>query len=378
MARDGERGRGDWKARRGSRNSGPYAEASGDTGPVDIAAVRRDDALIDAIASDGPVRTDTAEEYQLATLLASWRAELITPPMTNEPDLDAIVAAVNQEIGARQVRLNSNAGGRLRLLRPIAGTAAALALVFGGLSAFSYNAEPGDPLWRVKEVVFSQQAQTTVVQRADDDMTAVESILSEGSSASPAQVEQAKEKLVRARVNATQVNDPAKQDELASRFNELLTRLQKMAPEVVNAIAPITSTKPADPRPTSVTVTVPVPMTGKPGNETVAPNPGTKPGTTNPGTTPGANPGTTDPAEPTTGPTTAQPPTTVDKPTSVPNHPPTVAPTTVAPTTVVEPTVDTGFAPTQPASQAPGPATLVNPNTLLVPPGVTGPGTTGN
>ncbi|WP_268808480.1 anti-sigma-D factor RsdA, partial [Nocardia brasiliensis] len=60
MARDGGRGRGDWKARLGSRNSGPYADASGDTGPVDIAAVRRDDVLIDAIASDGQVRTDSA------------------------------------------------------------------------------------------------------------------------------------------------------------------------------------------------------------------------------------------------------------------------------------------------------------------------------
>src|SRR3977135_4132847 len=102
MARDGERGRGDWKARLGSRNSSPYGDGcgGGDTGPVDIAAVRRDDALIDAIASNGPVRTDSAEEYQLATLLADWRAELISPPLPGEPNLDEIVAAVNQEIGA--------------------------------------------------------------------------------------------------------------------------------------------------------------------------------------------------------------------------------------------------------------------------------------
>ncbi|MGY2062668.1 anti-sigma-D factor RsdA, partial [Nocardia gipuzkoensis] len=93
MARDGERGRGDWKARLGSQNSDPYAEASGDSGPVDIAAVRRDDALIDAIAGDGPVATDSAEEYQLATLLANWRAEIVEVPMPAGPELDTIVAA---------------------------------------------------------------------------------------------------------------------------------------------------------------------------------------------------------------------------------------------------------------------------------------------
>jgi hypothetical protein len=66
------------------------------------------------------------------------------------------------EADAREAR--SAARGKLRLLRPIAGAAAAIAVVMGGATIFSYNAEPGDPLWSVKSVVFSQQADSTVAQ----------------------------------------------------------------------------------------------------------------------------------------------------------------------------------------------------------------------
>ncbi|MGV9663518.1 anti-sigma-D factor RsdA [Nocardia niigatensis] len=244
MARDGERGRGDWKARPGSQNSGPYAEASGDTGPVDIAAVRRDDALIDAISGDGPVQTGTSEEYQLAALLADWRAEIMAEPLPAGPDLDVIVAAVNQEIGARQARIGASNRGRLRLVRPILGAAAAMALVIGGLTAFSYNASPGDPLWRVKEVVFSEQAQSTVVSRADNDLEQAQQLIAQGKA------EEAKPLMERAADNASQVNDSGKKDSLTDRWQQLYAVLQQKAPEVANSLASIA--------PASTTTKVPV------------------------------------------------------------------------------------------------------------------------
>ncbi|MFE3058525.1 anti-sigma-D factor RsdA [Nocardia sp. NPDC059239] len=261
MARDGERGRGDWKARPGSQNSGPYAEASGDTGPVDIAAVRRDDALIDAISGDGPVQTGTSEEYQLAALLADWRAEIMAEPLPAGPDLDAIVAAVNQEIGARQARIGASNRGRLRLVRPILGAAAAMALVIGGLTAFSYNASPGDPLWRVKEVVFSEQAQSTVVSRADSDLVQAQQLIAQGKA------DEAKPLMERAADNASQVNDSGKKDNLTDRWQQLYAVLQQKAPEVASSLAAIA--------PTSSTTKVPV-VTTTP-NQPVPPvNPPTK------------------------------------------------------------------------------------------------------
>ncbi|MET9027725.1 anti-sigma-D factor RsdA [Nocardia sp. NPDC004168] len=385
MARDGERGRGDWKARLGSRNSGPYAEASGDTGPVDIAAVRRDDALIDAIASDGPVHTDSAEEYQLATLLADWRAELIAPPMPAEPDLDAIVAAVNQEIGARQVRIGAHGGGgRLRLLRPIMGTAAALALVIGGMTAFSYNAEPGDPLWRVKEVVFSEQAQTTVVQRAGDDLNEASTLVTQNPT-------QAKVRLERAKENAAQVSDPDKRAELMTEWEQLLAKLREVNPELADQLG-ATVPKTTDPRATPGNATTkpsPTPGSGtstivqQPGQPTNKPSPSadaTAPnggGTSNSGgTTNGGGAPTTVPPVTTPPPVTTQPPATVEP--TAPQEPPV---TEVKPP-AGGPTGDTGnpTAPQQqpPTAPAPGNTNTHNSNNQPPPtfsvPGIPNPG----
>ncbi|WP_405167174.1 anti-sigma-D factor RsdA [Nocardia sp. NBC_01499] len=354
MARDGERGRGDWKARLGSRNSGPYADASGDTGPVDIAAVRRDDALIDAIGSDGPVRTDSAEEYQLATLLADWRAELIAPPMADAPDLDAIVAAVNQEIGARQVRIGAQTTNRLRLVRPLLGAAAALALVFGGMTAFSYNSEPGDPLWKVKEVVFNQAAQSTVAQRAGTDLDEAGKLINQNPVQAKARLEQAK-------ANADQVDSPEKHDKLMTEWKRLVSQLRDMGyGDLADQLDQGTS-GPVDPS-TGISVTPkPVPPVG---DTTVPTTPQTKP---------------TQPSQPTDKPTEPSEPTTPtnDKPTppTVTTPPPTAEPTTTQPPatpttvskpTVVEPTGDNGGAPTVP-TRVP---TQGNPSsTFVIPPG---------
>ncbi len=363
MARDGERGRGDWKARRGSRNSGPYA-GSGDTGPVDIAAVRRDDALIDAIASNGPVQTDSAEEFQLASLLADWRAELISPPLPGEPSLDEIVAAVNQEIGARQVRIGAQSGGRLRLVRPILGTAAALALVIGGLSAFSYGAAPGDPLWRVKEVVFSEQAQSTVVQRADSDLATAKTAIAQ------ADPEQARAKLEGAKANAELIDDPVKRDKRINEFNALLAELNKIAPEIGKSLA--VSTTPTTPNPAATDGTTTTPTT-KPSSEvgstsSVVPPVDTRVPTTDANTTSKATPSTTQQAPVTT-------PEQPTQPTTQPSHTNPAPPSTVVgsqqPTGVV-PSMDSGPPAHSPTTQQPLP--FVVPTGLPSLPGLPGSG----
>ncbi|MFF0491240.1 anti-sigma-D factor RsdA [Nocardia sp. NPDC003482] len=322
MARDGERGRGDWKARRGSQNSDPYAEASGDTGPVDIAAVRRDDALIDAIAGDGPVATDSAEEFQLASLLANWRAELVEAPMPAGPSLDTIVAAVNQEIGARQARVNGNRRGHLRLVRPIMGAAAALALIVGGMTAFSYNAQPGDPLWRVKEVVFSEQAQTTISQRADDSLGEAKAALAAGDPA------KAKEALESAQSNATQVSDPARKSQLEKQLADLIAQLPPDLQKAIPVVPRGTSESTAPNTPPSKDQTV----GGTPGR-TVDPRSATAPGESGGGT--GTEPNTPVPPAhsqpPTVPPTAAEPP-----PTGSGNEPPQTQEPTV-PTTIANP-----------------------------------------
>ncbi|NKY86544.1 anti-sigma-D factor RsdA [Nocardia veterana] len=383
MARDGERGRGDWKARLGSPNSGPYAEASGesgDTGPVDIAAVRRDDALIDAIAGDGPVATDSAEEYQLASLLANWRADIVEAPMPAGPDLDTVVAAVNQEIGAREARVNAHRRGRLRLVRPLMGAAAAVAVIAGGTTAFSYGAQPGDPLWRVKEVVFSQQAQTTIAQRADDDLAKAQTLIDQGHP------EQAKALLESASTNTTQVDDHARKQDLQTRWQHLLDQLRTAAPDVAAALESL------EPKPSGTPTTPPVvaPTTpGRSANPGQQESTGTKPTTpgpeimrsqTAPNTgangsgpgTPGTEPGGTKP------PTQQQPPVTVEPPTYEPptqqqpptnEQPPTQQLPTNQPTASPPTTIGGGpvVPPTQPTVAPVHPSVPTVP-TVVVPP----------
>jgi hypothetical protein len=200
-------------------------EAIDGTDPIDIAAVRHDDELIDAIAGDGPVSTGSDEEYQLAMLLATWRAELLAPALSTEPDLDIIVAAVNREIGARQVWFAAAESGRrnrLRFVRPIAGAAAAVAVIVGSTTAFSYNAQPGDPLWKVKQVVFSQQANSTIAQMdASNELDNAQRQLDLGDTA------KAKASLDHARTRADDVTDETVRRQLEDRRSRILGQLQQ-------------------------------------------------------------------------------------------------------------------------------------------------------
>jgi hypothetical protein len=234
----------------GWRGSRPEWEGAEATGPVDIAAVARDDVLIDAIAGDGPVPTDNAEEYHLAALLANWRAEVLAEPLPAGPDLDTIVAAVNQEIGARQAwhaAAARHGGGRLRLLRPLGATAAALAVIAGAMTAFSYNAQPGDPLWKFKQVVFSEQANSTIAQ-----LDATTALNEAQRQIEAGDLSSAKTNLDRARQRVSSVGDSGEQQQLMQRWNRLASAAQQAASPTLTT-PPTTPPRPgplaAPPRP---------------------------------------------------------------------------------------------------------------------------------
>lgn len=237
MARESKR----WFGAGSSGHADPYADTADDSAPVDIAAVRRDDALIDAIAGDGPVATDSADEYQVATLLANWRAEITAPPLPAAPDMEAIAAAVDQEIAARNTRASS--GHKLRLVRPIAGAAAAIALIVGAMTAVSYNAQPGDPLWKVKEVVFSDQADSTMANSdTTSDLQRAEQLIASGDIA------QAKVFLDRASSRVGDVKADSDRENLQAWWQRLNEQMQKKAAPTTespqSAAQPSTTTDP--------------------------------------------------------------------------------------------------------------------------------------
>ncbi|MGB3302900.1 anti-sigma-D factor RsdA [Gordonia sp. (in: high G+C Gram-positive bacteria)] len=125
------------------------------SGPIDVSAVRRDDAFIDDLAAGRAAIINDETEYQLAGLIAGWRADTLATPMPTAPTINAVEEAI--------VRVNEreSRGGLSRRLRIISGAAAILAIAGAGLLVLSEGSQPGDPLWNVKQVVFSEQAQQT-------------------------------------------------------------------------------------------------------------------------------------------------------------------------------------------------------------------------
>ncbi|MBY6365747.1 anti-sigma-D factor RsdA [Rhodococcoides corynebacterioides] len=209
--------------------------------PVDLMAVRRDDALIEAIAGHGPVATADADEYRLAALLAEWREDIVSTPMPAGPSLDEVQAAMDRERDGAADR--GRARSRLRMLRPVVGAAAAVAFLAGGVSAVSFGAEPGDPLWKVKEVVFTQEAESTAA-RVDTTsaLQNVETALARGDA------DQARTLLAEAATRTPAVRDEQQRAELLGWWTRLNQQLSTLTPPVF----------PAPPAPT-VTPDVPAP-----------------------------------------------------------------------------------------------------------------------
>ena len=201
--------------------------------PLDIAAVRHDDALIDSIAADREFECADADERLIAALLTDWRSAIVDLPMPDAPDLDLVAAEVHSSITARRYRMASLNG--LRILRPVMSAAAVLAIIVGGLSVFSYNATPASPLWGVKEVMFSEQAASTVARMdAADELSKADTAISSGNPT------QAISHLETAASRAQAVNDTDAHDQIIGRISELMTTIKSTYPK-----APIESLLPS-------------------------------------------------------------------------------------------------------------------------------------
>ena len=168
--------------------------------PLDLAAVRADDDLIEALSAglvpppSGP-RDPSDVEGELVALLAGWVADvrpesLLHPPGSlpvavqvmdsRPPDEDEPLAAVGSLAPVRSLLEYEDAepvaitrsrpsGTRAYLLRAAAGLAA-IALIGSGVVVRSYDSHPGDSLWVVAKVVFPEKSRSveaaTVVSTA--------------------------------------------------------------------------------------------------------------------------------------------------------------------------------------------------------------------
>jgi hypothetical protein len=132
-------------------------------GPVDLAAVRADDALLDAIAGGavlGGVGSHEdvfgrpgQDDDHLAAILAAWKADIEADPMPELVSLDEATEAVEAGHEARERRV-----GRARRRMPFAVAAAAIAVALAGFTVAVHSAQPGDTMFGLTKVLFSQQA----------------------------------------------------------------------------------------------------------------------------------------------------------------------------------------------------------------------------
>lgn len=248
-------------ARGNKRDGNPHADLPMDDTPVDVMAVRRDDAFIESLAGNGNVATETPEQYDLALMLADWREGIVSAPMPAGPNLDEVVAAIEK------TNRTSTTRSRMRLLRPVAGAAAAIAVVMGGATIFSYNAQPGDPLWNVKEVVFSQYADSTVARiDTTSQLQQAERLIASGDA------ESAREALGEAAARTDDVRDADTRSELHQWRDRLSDELKKLRPEPTPSVsvvpppsAPGSTSKAPPSDPTTSGAEVP----GMPGTDSV-------------------------------------------------------------------------------------------------------------
>ncbi|MBB4853141.1 hypothetical protein HNP40_000507 [Mycobacteroides chelonae] len=185
-------------------------------GPEDLAALRRTNRMIDAIAADLPVATSDSDEYAVAMMLAAWREDVGREPMPAKPTLGQARNALRER------------GRRSRLLATTVGSAAAVALLFGGFGAAVYQSHPGDALYGLRTSLFGAPPPVRtdpVVLSAQTELAQVEKLISQGDW------EGAQEQLGVAAAWVNEVGDAQQKAELASRVQQAEVRIDAKNPE---------------------------------------------------------------------------------------------------------------------------------------------------
>jgi hypothetical protein len=121
-------------------------------GPVDLSALRADDELLTALVSFDNSAPGADQDVELKSLLLSWRLDVDAEPLTELVDTETAMATI--AVGNRIHRR------RPRYMVPFAAAAAVLIVVFGGMGLAARNAQPGDALWGLSQILYTQHAES--------------------------------------------------------------------------------------------------------------------------------------------------------------------------------------------------------------------------
>ncbi|MET0191280.1 MAG: anti-sigma-D factor RsdA [Pseudonocardia sediminis] len=303
-----------------------------DEGPVDLVELQADDELINALSSGmgmtGSGRGGYDSDDRLVAMLASWKADV---------DAEPIPALVEPDVAAQMLQPSRPSRRGVSYLRPIAAAAAVAAVALAAVSIGAHEAVPGDTLWGVSKVLYSERAEQ--VQAASDLRTGIERVnakLAAGDTVG------AQQDLAALAPLLSKVEPGQQQTYFSQQSDFLVAKVAETPPGTpTDPSAPLRNGTAAPQPPAAEGSADPAPVPGpSSGPSPAAPNdPSSGAGTSGPGAgTPSQ--GTTDPRtvqEPgAPGPTPADPSTS---PTTSPTPPPSptpegsVDPTTTGPTT---------------------------------------------
>lgn len=130
-----------------------WSDGTEQDGPVDLSAVHADDELLTALVGFDNSMTGPDQDPELKSLLLSWRLDVDAEPIGELVDTDTAMTtiAVGEKLRRRR---------RPRYLVPIASAAAALVVLFTGMGMAARNAVPGDALWGISQVLYTDHARS--------------------------------------------------------------------------------------------------------------------------------------------------------------------------------------------------------------------------
>ncbi|SFS42924.1 anti-sigma-D factor RsdA [Saccharopolyspora flava] len=239
--------------------------------PIDLAALQEDDLLLDALGGTNPDVPASADgSPSLEELLVAWRQDVDSAPIGDLVDTDTAAAAI-AEAGRPRSFL------RRRHLVPVATAAAVLMITFTGVGVAARDAQPGDMLWGVAQVLYTDH--TRAVQAAASartDLDTAESAVDRGNRLA------AEEALRSAKEHMAKVDAENGLSELKAAHESLTKRIDRGSGNSSHTSTPTTTLPPT---------TQPSP------SQPLPPNPGVPP--TGSSTPPSS---TSDPTSPTTSP----------------------------------------------------------------------------